>query len=203
MPDGVESATERRNAEPDEPETRASNLSIERRTPMNAKGISPVSAIVGLLTALLIVIGSNVGEADPPKRALVGAWLETVTFPPESGRPPLKALSTFHEDGTLVISDQGSVTTAGPMPGVFTAGHGVWKHLEKRDFAYTQFELISDLSGNLVGHLKVRGIFTVSNSGNEFTGKSFAEIFDTDGNVLFSVEVTNAALRIRLELPPP
>ena len=82
---------------------------------MNAKRIAPVSAIVGLLTALLVVTGSNVGEADPPKRALAGAWLETVTFPPESGRPPLKALTTFHEDGTLTISDQGSVTTAGPM----------------------------------------------------------------------------------------
>jgi hypothetical protein len=170
---------------------------------MHAQGIGPVSAIAALLTALMIATGSNVGEADPPKTALVGAWLETVTFPPESGRPPLKALSTFHEDGTVTISDQGSVTTAGPMPGVFTAGHGIWRHLETRDFAYTQFELISDLSGNLVGHLKVRGILTISKSGNEFTGRSFAEIFDTDGNVLFSVEVTNAALRIGLELPPP
>jgi hypothetical protein len=26
---------------------------------------------------------------------------------------------------------------------------------------------------------------TVSKSGNEFTGKSFAEVFDTDGNVSF------------------
>jgi hypothetical protein len=91
------------------------------------------------------------------------------------------------------------------MPGVFTAGHGVWKHLEERTFAYTQLELISDLGGNLVGYLKVRGTLIVSESGNEWAdgSKSFAEILDTGGNVLFSVWVTNAAQRIQLELPPP
>ena len=73
-------------------------------------------------------------------------------------------------------------------PSVFTSCHGVWTHLEKRKFAYTSLELISDLSGNLVGYLKVRGIYTVSQSGNEYTGTSFAEILDIDGNVLFSVE---------------
>ena len=179
-----------------------SNLSLERRRSMMQKRIAHVSLVVGILTALFIVGGSTAGQAEPPRNALVGSWLETATFPPGT-RPPIKALSTYHEGGTLVVSDQGSVTTASPMPGVFTAGHGVWKHLEKREFAYTQIELISDLSGNLVGDLKVRGKLTVSSSGNEYTGSSFAEIFDTEGNVLFSVEVTNTAQRIQLELPPP
>jgi hypothetical protein len=84
---------------------------------------------------------------------------------------------------------------------VFTSCHGVWTHLEKRKFAYTAFELISDLGGNLVGYLKVRGIYTVSQSGNEYTGTSFAQILDPDGGVLFSVEVTNSGQRIQVELP--
>ena len=108
----------------------------------------------------------------PNKKALVGSWLETVTFPPESGRPPLKSLVTFHDDETMVCSDQGTVTTE--PPSVFSSCHGVWTHLEQRTFAYTVRELISDLSGNLVGYLKVRGIYTVSQSGNEYTGTSFA-----------------------------
>jgi hypothetical protein len=91
------------------------------------------------------------------------------------------------------------------MPGVFTAGHGVWKHIRERTFAYTQHELISDLGGNLVGFLKVRGTLIVSESGNEWADGSisFAEILDTNGNVVFSVWVTNEAQRIQLELPPP
>jgi hypothetical protein len=138
-------------------------------------------------------------SGGPKQKLLVGSWLETVTFPPETGRPPLKSLGTFHSDGTMTCSDQGGVTAA--PPSVVTSCHGVWTPLKSREFAYTSLALISDLSGNLVAYLKVRGIYTVSQSGNEYTGTSFAQVLDTDGNVLFSVEVTNAADRIQLELP--
>ena len=173
---------------------------------MTAKKIALASLMVAFLTMLFTAVERNIATADDDSRrqALAGSWLETVTFPPDI-RPPIKALSTFHEDGTITISDQGSVTTSGPMQGVNTAGHGVWKHIGGRRFAYTQLELISDLTGNLVGYLKVRGILIVSKSGNEWAdgSKSFAEVLDTEGNVLFSVWVTNTARRIQLELPPP
>ena len=57
--------------------------------------------------------------AAPTQKALVGSWRETVTFPPETGRPPLKSLGSFHDDGTMVCSDQGAVATTEP-PSVFT-----------------------------------------------------------------------------------
>jgi len=155
------------------------------------------------MTAFLVIAGAGSlsarGDATPKNKALVGSWVETVTFPPEAGRPALKSLGTFHEDGTMVCSDQGAVTADPPT--VFTSCHGAWTHLEARTFAYTAFELISDLSGNLVGYLKVRGTYVVSQSGNEYTGTSFAEILDPDGAVLFSVSVTNAGKRIQVELP--
>jgi hypothetical protein len=158
-------------------------------------------AAVALTASLVIAASSNLSaDATPNKKALVGSWIETVTFPPESGRPPIKSLGSFHADGTMVCSDQGAVSSA-PPPSVFTSCHGVWTHLEQRTFAYTSRELISDLSGNLVGYLKVRGVYTISESGDEYTGSSFAEIVDTDGNVLFSVSVTNTGERIKLELP--
>jgi hypothetical protein len=133
------------------------------------------------------------------KKALVGSWLETVTFPAETGRPPVKSLVSFHADGTMVASDQGGVTLE--PPSVFSSGHGVWTPLKKRTSAYSVLYMISDLNGNLVGYLKVRGVFTVSQSGNEYNGTSFAQVLDTDGNILFSVEVTNTAQRIQIELP--
>ena len=156
------------------------------------------TALVVAMTTLASAQDGNAGATN--KKALVGSWLETVTFPPESGRPPLKSLGSFHDDQTMVCSDQGAVTTTEP-PSVFTSCHGAWTHLEERKFAYTSFELISDLVGNLVGYLKVRGIYTVSQSGNEYTGTSLAQILDTDGTVVFSVEVTNAGQRILVELP--
>ena len=154
------------------------------------------------LTGSVVIAGAGraeAGDATPNKRAIVGSWLETVTFTPEAGRPPLKSLGTFHDDGTMQCSDQGSVTL--DQPTIFTSCHGAWTHLDQRTFAYTSVELISDLSGNLVGYLKVRGVYTVSDSGNEYAGTSFAEISDPDGNLLFSVSVTNAGKRIVVELP--
>jgi hypothetical protein len=139
--------------------------------------------------------------AAPKQKALVGSWLETVTFAPETGRPPLESLGTFHSDGTMVCSDQGAVTVTAEPTGVFTPCHGVWTEVGKLEFAYTSLALISDLSGHLVGYLKVRGTYTVAQSGNAYSGNSLAEILDADGNVLFSFDVTNAGQRIQIGLP--
>lgn len=154
------------------------------------------------VTAWLALAGIPAAHAQSPNtKALVGSWVETVTFPPEVGRPPLKSLGTFHADGTMVCSDQGAVTTIGPQAGVFTSCHGVWTHVRHRTFAYSSMELISDLGGTLVGYLKVTGEYTVADSGTEYTGASLARIVDVDGNVLFESAVTNAGERIQLELP--
>ena len=171
---------------------------------VNGRPSFAVRIATAVLTAALVVATATVasaqsGNATSKKEALVGSWLETVTFPPETERPPLKSLGTFHDDGTMACSDQGGVTTA--PPSVVTSCHGVWAHLQGREFAYTSLALISDLSGNLVAYLKVRGVYTVSESGNEYTGTSFAEVVDGEGTVLYSVEVTNAADRILVELP--
>ena len=166
----------------------------------NGRRRSAISIATTMLSAMLVIAGGERLAADTKKTALVGSWLETVTFPPEIGRPPLQSLGSFHADGTVVCSDQGSVSLVEPQ-GVFTSCHGVWAHLDERRFAYTTLELISDLSGNLVGYLKVRGTYTVAESGNEYTGVSVAEIRDTGGTLLFSAEVTNAGKRIQVELP--
>jgi hypothetical protein len=134
------------------------------------------------------------------KDSLVGSWIETATFPPEIGRPPLKALVTFHHDGTLAVYDQGNVTL--DPPSVFSAGAGIWKQKgPPRTFVYTQRELISDLSGNLIGFLKVRGTYTLSASGHTYEGRSFFEV--SVGGEEVSGWVTNAGERILLERPPP
>ena len=150
------------------------------------------------LTAVLLIGGAGTLSAQPTdKKALVGSWLGTVTFPPEFGRPPLRYVGSFHDDGTMVSSDQGGVTLDPPT--VFSSFYGAWTHLEQRTFTYTGFELISDLNGNLVGYLKARGVYTVSQSGNEYSGTTHAEILDAEGNLLFSVDVTNTADRMHVE----
>ena len=90
--------------------------------------------------------------------SLVGSWIETVTFPldfPPNPGGVLKSLIAVHDDGTIEANDQGSVNLGEDM--VTSAGVGVWTRLRNRKFAYTQLNLFSDLNGNLVGYLKVRG----------------------------------------------
>jgi hypothetical protein len=150
-----------------------------------------------LVEAAAASLAQEADQGGPPKKqAIVGSWLETVTF---SGgvRPPLKSLSTMTADGGFVVADQGSVTTEPPT--VFSAAHGAWVHLGGRTFAWTVLELISDLSGNLLATLKVRGQYIVNESGNSYTGQFKAEVADTAGNLLFSVEGTNAGQRIQVE----
>ena len=79
-----------------------------------------------LLAAGMAVVSTGVASAQSTtalptvgllgvltKKSLVGSWVETVTF--DNGRPPLKSLVSFHADGTMMSSDQGSVTL-GPTP---------------------------------------------------------------------------------------
>ena len=138
-------------------------------------------------------------ENNPQKRAIVGSWLETVTVEEPGGRT-FKSVGTFSEEGGMAFSDQGNVTTTPPM--VFSAAHGSWVHLGGRTFAWTVLELISDLEGNLLGTLKIRGEYSVNESGNQYSGRFLAEAADTTGNPIFSVEGTNAGQRILIEPLP-
>ena len=151
------------------------------------------------LRAVQTADAADTQNTTPNKKSLVGSWVETVIFPPEFGRPPLKSLATFHEDHTFTHSDQGSVTLV-PQE-VYSSGRGIWRHVEGRLFEYTSRILISDLAGNLVGQLKFRGTFTVSESGNQYTGTTVAQVLDAGGTPLFSVEVANAAERIVFDEP--
>lgn len=140
---------------------------------------------------------NNSGETN--KKAIVGSWLETVTFAGPNPMPPQESLSTFTEDGGLVVADQGSVTA----DVAFTPGHGAWKHLRSRTFAWTILEIIYDpVDGALIGYLKVKGRYILNQSENAYSGQFHAEISDPSGNVLFTVDGTNAGSRISVEALP-
>jgi hypothetical protein len=138
--------------------------------------------------------------APPKKKSIVGTWIETVTFSGVGAPPPFRSLGTYTEDGNIVVADQGNDTTV--LPFVFSPGHGAWVHKDGRTFAWTVIELVTDLSGNLVAILKVRGEHTTNEPGNEYTGQFRAELFDPVGNLISSVEGTNQGQRIQVEPLP-
>jgi hypothetical protein len=132
------------------------------------------------------------------KKAIVGSWIETVTFSGPGSPPPLKSLVTFSADGTMAVADQGNVNLSAGT--VFSAGHGSWVAQGDRTFSWTVVELISDLNGNLMGTLKVRGTYTVDETGNAYSGVFKAEV-NISGNT-FSFEGNNEGARIRVEPLP-
>jgi hypothetical protein len=177
-----------------------------------AVGMTAVST--GVVNAQSTV--SSVGMlGEFGKKSIVGSWLETVTFPPGAFPPPQKAMVSFHADGTEAASGEGGVILGAPpnlqTGSVNSDSFGAWAQLDWRSFAYTDEAVLSDLSGNLTGFFKVRGIYKLDASGDKYTGNSYYEFLDTDMRPVidpttkmpFAGWVTNVGKRIPVELPPP
>lgn len=172
---------------------------------MKTPKTNPVASMRSGLAKDASVSGSNLktfavqlaeNNSSPTKKAIVGSWMETVTIS-VPGNPSFQSLSTYTEDGGLVVMDAGNVNVAAGT--VYSAGHGCWVAREGRTIDWTVMELVSDLNGNLIGTLKVRGRYTIDESGNSYTGNFLAEQVDTNGALVFSVEGTNEGHRIQVE----
>jgi hypothetical protein len=153
---------------------------------------------------------SRVGMiGDFKAKSLVGSWVETVKFldGPMKGRMS-KSLVIFHDDGTVISSDQGSVTTDPPPTSVNSDGVGAWMQKDWRTFMYTEKGIFSDASGNLTGFLKVSGTYTLRPSGDAYTGTSFYEVLGPDQKSLpppngpVTGTVSNSGERIHVEPTP-
>jgi hypothetical protein len=166
------------------------------------KGIKILASRVLALLIVLALAGQTHSAAPqfaPPKDAIIGSWVETVTPAGPGAPPPFKALGVYHADGAWMFSDQGSVRMNGMPPIVLSPSYGVWSHLKDRTFAFTGREMICDLDGNLIGMFKFRGELTVDSSGNRYTSQARADVVDPAGNLLFSIQATSEGQRIQLE----
>jgi len=143
---------------------------------------------------------AQAAEQNAPPKAIVGSWIETITVAGPGAPPPFKSVGVYNADGNLVFSDQGGVTLVPPH--AFSATVGSWTYVRERTFAWTAIALMSDLSGNHVGTLKVRGESKVDQSGNSYTSRFRAEIFDPNGQLIFAADGTNEGRRIAVEPLP-
>jgi hypothetical protein len=134
-------------------------------------------------------------DASQSKHRIVGSWLETVTSA-DAETPPFKSMVAFFGDGILAASDQ----AMGIPDTVFSTSRGAWKQLSHRRVGWTVVQLVSSSStGALVGTVKVRGVYILAPSGDEYSGSFQAELVDTAGNVIFTLDGTNHAVRIEVE----
>ncbi len=102
-----------------------------------------------------------------------------------------KALLTFSGDGIVLADEHG---------GAFeTTGHGNWKRIGYRTFAYTFIAYISSANSQLTAKIKVSGTLTLSRDLKRWEGPAKVEVFDPKDNVIFADKGTFKSKRIEIE----
>ncbi|MDQ3747507.1 MAG: hypothetical protein M3367_00620 [Acidobacteriota bacterium] len=101
----------------------------------------------------------------------------------------------------MIASAQGDILLNPPpgVPPVATAGHGAWEKTGNRRYAFTFLQILYDADGNYQGEAKIRHSITLNQRGNSWSGQLQVEIFDADGNVVFTGSATEQATRIEVE----
>jgi hypothetical protein len=144
------------------------------------------------------------------RKSLVGSWVEKFTFldGPRKGEVGT-ALVNYNSDGTL-IGPQGGPITFDPDPAkasITSEGAGSWVQTEWNTFIYTSYALFSDFIGNVVGSLKVKGIYHLNlPSRDGYHGYSFYEVLDKDMKPLkprITGFVSNQGTRLSVDLDVP
>jgi hypothetical protein len=80
-----------------------------------------------------------------------------------------------------------------------TRGHGTWHWVEDGSFAFTITETLNEGDSGVSGETEVTGIdhlvinITAKLSGTSFDGVGKAEVFDADGNIIFSIDAETKA----------
>lgn len=146
-------------------------------------------ALVAATVVAIPPISSKRSEAQ--QRGIVGSWVFVPTGAPgrTAGTP---SLVTFTSDGTVLWS--------GPS-GSSSGGHGVWAWTGDRSVTETFIFSRHNEAGAFIGTQKVRLNLTVNATSGEISGSGKTDIFDAEGTVTQSAEITTHATRIKVESP--
>lgn len=102
-----------------------------------------------------------------------------------------KGLLTFSSDGTVLADEHG---------GAFeTTGHGNWKRIGWRTFAYTFIAYIGSANSQLTAVIKVSGTLTLSRDLKSWEGPFKIDVLNPKGDKLFTDNGTFKGKRIDIE----
>ena len=160
---------------------------------MNRKAsITAIAAICLVAAVLVVVISASAANPDSSANQLAGSWQLTVDRGPTL--PPVKGLTTYTSDGTLIGT--GNTVLRGPA-------HGVWEHVSGRVYADTHYFFRFDSTGTLLGSQKIRETVDLSQDGDSYTAVAISDQFDPNGNLTASgLRATITATRLKVEPLP-
>jgi len=154
----------------------------------------PLALAVVVSAALMVLgIGSRSGLLGAPSspQSVVGSWVFIPTGAPGRalGTP---SLVTFTSDGNVLWS--------GPR-GSSSGGHGGWMSTGDRTLTETFLYSRRDPAGEFIGTQKVRLKLTLNATFDEITGAGKTDLFDAQGAVVQSADITTRATRVNVESP--
>ena len=165
---------------------------------MNGKKILCVLALTLTIAGMHATAGAQSRTLSSSSKKLEGTWNVTettgdgfqfqwhYTFGP--GRTA--------NDGTLIATSNLDLT---PDP-IIVPSQGVWIKTGARTFATTRETFSFDsATGAPVGPAKWRSAITLDATGNAFTGTEHLDVFDLDGNLVFSADDTVEGIRMEVE----
>jgi hypothetical protein len=156
---------------------------------------------VAFAAVCLAIPAMLLAQPDAKKR-LAGAWEERV-WPVGQPRSPLLSLAIFGGDGSFTTV--GGYKALPPIPAVqdvgndLGPGYGRWAAMSDQEFRLTFYSALSK-AGLVNGFERVQDTLILSESGEEYTGRSQVDFFDANWNVVFST--INHVKGKRLETPP-
>ena len=152
------------------------------------------TAVRGALAALLALTFTPLLASDAGK--IEGAWNSDVTVRNCTTGEPVATvyrMITFAKDGTI----QEFAAFFNPLnPALRGPGQGVWTHSTSRNYSYDVqfFRLNADFT--LAGWNREHREIVLDVSGTTFTATGTAQIFDVNGNLLFTACATDTATRL-------
>jgi len=150
-----------------------------------------VAVIFSLVSVpLLTRANDRNGHDRKEKRTLAGNWLLTVTRvnPPPGLAPTFLSLMTCFEDGN--ISEESNTTS------IRSTGHGNWERTGHQQFTRSIVFFRFDATRNYLGIGRITATVTLSEDGSEFQGDAVVLNYDASGNLLTTLQSTEAGQRL-------
>ena len=86
-------------------------------------------------------------------------------------------------------------STSGIPQALKTPGQGVWSHLSGDIYRFSFKSLNFDAGGTFTGSTKVTHEATLNSNATEYTSVGTAEVYDSNGNLIFTGRSTTTATR--------
>jgi hypothetical protein len=157
----------------------------------NKRMLLGVALVVTTMAAALY--GQNPSDSADHQhdgQTVEGSWIDTAR-----GQDP--GLFTFIEGGGVIATRPITVSTPFGFE-LVSSGHGTWARTGSNEFSTTELFLRSGPNVEFTGIVKVNRKLRLTDS-DELTGTATVNVFDANGNLLFSFPLPILMKRIAVE----